>query len=554
MKPAILYGAKSTADKNASIPTQLREGRELAEQESLAVAGEFSDEKASAYSGDRGPELVTAKAEAERLAAEHGECHLIIQHSDRLARGDGIQAAHLVEYALWAIKCGVKIRSIQDPGTFADLLYAVVTGQRNHEDSRRKSAAVKAGMERRRLKGLHNGGPRPYGLRLDGGLLVPMPTEVPILRAMFIDYAAGKSLTAISRKLNEDRVPPRRGRLWRGSTISGILQNPVYVGELSHDGGRLPGEHDALVDRSLWEDVQTLLASRQSRGRGRPSAGKHLFRKGMMRCGNCGEAIVPRTNGGYEMYYCNGRSKMGVAFCDLPHLRRAVIDSAVFSYFEQVGLDIDATREQLAEARGEKLSEIRALVVHAEAEKQKAEERLERVRRDYVEGDLTAADWNVFRDELEGQLQGASAAVDQLTERLSSVEAWGELADAERDTLQRLADLRCAVAGEVDDAATIEAVRPALSKLFAHFTIRRVEPGVRVHAELAWQGNENDLIIEPEVREQAIVGYSDLRPIFRREPVYGGTGTNEESPSPTLDCRTLFGPILIPAGTARKRG
>jgi DNA invertase Pin-like site-specific DNA recombinase len=528
--PAVLYGAKSTLDKHLSIPTQLREGRELAEAEARTVAFEFSDEKASAYSGDRGRGLAAAKAEAERLAAEHGECHLIIQHSDRLARGDGIQAAHLVEYALWAIKCGVKIRSIQDPGTFADLLYAVVTGQRNHEDSRRKSAAVKAGMERRRLKGLHNGGPRPYGLRLADGHLVPMDSEVPILRAMFTDYAAGKSLTAISRRLNTDGVPPRRGRLWRSSTISQILQNPVYIGEISHGGERLPGEHEALVDRALWEDVQMLLESRQSRGRGRPSAGKHLFRKGMMRCGNCGEAIVPRTNGGYEMYYCNGRSKMGVEFCNLPHLRRAVVDSAVFSHFEQVGLDVEATREQLADARGEKLAELRALAAHAEAEKQKAEERLERVRRDYVEGDLTATDWNGFRDELEGQLQGASAAVDQLTERLASVEAWGELADAERDTLQHLADLRRAVAGESDAVVIVEAVRPVFSKLFAHFTISRVEPGVRVHAELAWQGTEHDLIIEPVVREQAVLGYSDLRPIFRREAVYSGTGTNEESP------------------------
>lgn len=473
---------------------------------------------------------------AERLAAEHGECHLIVQHSDRLARGDGIQAAHLVEYALWALKSGVKIRSLQDPGTFEhdDLIYAVLTGHRNHEDSRRKSAAVRSGMERRRRKGLHNGGPRPFGYRREGerenSRLVEHPEEAPMLRRLFGEAAKGKSITAIARALNEDGIPPRRGRMWRGATIGQILRNPVYLGYITHGGEMIEGEHDAILERRLWDEVQTILDARPSRGRGRPTAGKHLFRKGMLRCGNCGEAIVPRTNGGYEMYYCNGRSKMGVEFCDLPHLRRAVIDSAVFSYFEQVGLDIDATRRQIADARDGKLVELRALAAQAEGEKHRAEERIDRVRRDYMDGEITATDWNMFKDDLGAQLEASTAAVDQITERLEAVEAWGEIADAEQDMLEGLAELKRAVAGEIADASSIEAVRPALAKLFKHFTIHQVKPGRRVHAELAWQGRDQDLVIEPTIREQAVEGYSDLRPIFRREPVYGAASTNDESP------------------------
>ena len=54
---AVLYAAKSTEDKRGSIPTQLDDGRKLAEAEGLEVVAEYSDEAASAYSGDRGPEL-----------------------------------------------------------------------------------------------------------------------------------------------------------------------------------------------------------------------------------------------------------------------------------------------------------------------------------------------------------------------------------------------------------------------------------------------------------------------------------------------------------------
>mgnify|MGYP000973375565 CR=1 FL=1 len=93
---AILYAAKSTADVKGSIAAQLQDGRELAAAEDLQVAGEFFDESASAYSGDRGPELAAAQRLAEQIALEDGEAHFVVQHSDRLARGDGVRGEPVV--------------------------------------------------------------------------------------------------------------------------------------------------------------------------------------------------------------------------------------------------------------------------------------------------------------------------------------------------------------------------------------------------------------------------------------------------------------------------
>src|SRR3954451_17425020 len=103
----VIYAAKSTEDRHGSIPTQLEDCRALAERDGLEVVGEYSDEAASAFKGDRGPGLARAVAHAEREG-----CALIVQHSDRLARGDARRARHLVEYALWAIKAGVTIHSV----------------------------------------------------------------------------------------------------------------------------------------------------------------------------------------------------------------------------------------------------------------------------------------------------------------------------------------------------------------------------------------------------------------------------------------------------------
>lgn len=65
-----------------------------------------------------------------------------MQHSDRLARGDGINARHLIQLVFWAGQNGVTLRSVQDDSTFAHDLMAFVMGFRNTEDSKRKGEAV----------------------------------------------------------------------------------------------------------------------------------------------------------------------------------------------------------------------------------------------------------------------------------------------------------------------------------------------------------------------------------------------------------------------------
>jgi resolvase-like protein len=99
VKKAIVYAAKSTADPRGSIPTQLQDGRAMAIREAWEIDGEYADESASVWSGDRGPQLAAAIAHAERFAP----CILVVQHSDRLARGDGLKARHLGELYFWAL-------------------------------------------------------------------------------------------------------------------------------------------------------------------------------------------------------------------------------------------------------------------------------------------------------------------------------------------------------------------------------------------------------------------------------------------------------------------
>lgn len=258
---AVLYAAKSTEDKRGSIPGQLEECRNFAAELGLTVAAEYSEQDVSAYKGNRGPQLAEALRHVEEIGGT-----LIAQHSDRLARGDGRTARHLVEIALWAMRAGVSIRCIQDPSTFENLILATVMGERNMEDSRRKGAAISAGMARRRAKGRKVGG-SVYGYRStrnadDELTLVEVPDQAEVMRRIYAEYLSGATLFRIARTLNDEGIPTLRGKRWRPEVIGVMIDRPIYAGLIQDGTELIEGEHEGLIDRETWEAARALRRQR----------------------------------------------------------------------------------------------------------------------------------------------------------------------------------------------------------------------------------------------------------------------------------------------------
>jgi DNA invertase Pin-like site-specific DNA recombinase len=518
---AILYAAKSTKDEKGSIATQLGDAEAAALAEGRAIAGSYEDENESAYHGNRGPELEAALDHAERIGAE-----LWVQHSDRLARGDGVKARHLVQLVFEAKARGIRLRSVEDDASLENVVMAAVMGERNTEDSRRKAAATKAGMDRKRQRGEYIGH-RPYGYKWerdekDDRQIVPDPDQAPIIRRIFKEYLAGQSQKAIARNLTRDKVPTSRGGTrWYSGTIRQILARPLYAGWIPDGkGGVLEGIHEPMISREEWNQVEDLRkAKARGPGRGRPVAGRHLFRGGFLRCGACGGALIPRTmpnraSPPSEIYLCFTRH------CDLDEcsqgpIRRVEIDGAVLAYFEQVGLDLDATRDELAAAMDRKIEETRALLRAAQKDAATAADRLARVKSDYLNGDLTAAEWRELRAELEPSTAAASAEVERLTEQLHSHECDGAAEVAEREVYELLRQIRETVTGSAADAAGAEAVSATLLRLFDHFTYHVGIPE-RANVELI----DAQSWIEPTIRPDAIQrGGDEDFPLPSREPL-----------------------------------
>ena len=511
-----------------STAEQAEEGLSLGEQERrIRAHADAQGWQLVAVYADRGVKgsvpLGERPAGAQALAAG-GEAidRLVVLKLDRLGRS----APDLLSVIGRLTACGCHVVSISEAIDTATatgrLLRTVLAGVAEFERDRISERVRDVGRARA-AAGRAHGGLRPYGYRFadDGSGLVVVEAEAAIVRRIFSEYLSGRSQLAIARDLARDGVATARGGSWHQGTVRGILANPIHAGMVEHDGELFAGRHEPIVDRRTWERANAMRkASARTQGPGRPPAGRHLFRKGMLRC-ECGAAMVPRTQRNrrsdpYEIYLCYGRHQ-DPASCDVPLVRRAQVDSAVYRYFEQVGLDVEATRAQLAASRSHKLAELAALGAAAEEEAQRAADRLSRVRRHYQDGKIEPDDWAEQRSQLEAERTAAEAERARLLRQEDEAKAWGELRDVESETLHRLSEIRAAIAGEIQDASGIEAVRAALARIFECFVIRRRVKGV--HVELAWLG-EDDLVIEPVVKEQFIEGYSEnLRPLVRREPL-----------------------------------
>lgn len=232
----------------------------------------------------------------------------------------------------------------------------------------------------------------------------------------------------------------------------------------------------------------------------------------------------------YDYYECGGRPEG----CEAGTVRRDPLDETVLAYFAQVGFDVEATRDGALAARERRLAQIEDLRAGAEEEVEDARARLASVKGDYLDGELTAAEWRELRSELEPEVEAAESQVGRPRGQVDSVRLRAALSAAKEDALDQLARLRTAIAGEVCGGGDLDAVRAVLRRLFARFLF---------HPEKPRPGDAHLLVgghywIEPQLREETLTEYGDwLRSLLRAERPRG----DEEDRSPY---RHLFGPIV----------
>lgn len=509
---AVIYAAKSTDDPRGSIATQLADARGFAEREGLTVAEAYDDEAASAYHGNRGDGLARAREHAAELAAEHGSASLVVQHTDRLARGDGVAAQHLVEVLLWARKSGVRIRSVQDDSTGENVLMAAMMGERNHEDSKRKALATAAGRRRAAERGEWCGNV-PDGYRIDRtveGAVVARriefdPERVEVYGCLWGLALEGATVNAVVREMDARgylTAPHKaRPRSFGATRVDQVLRNPFYAGVFVYEGNEVAtGRWPRYVER---EDFERLRRERAGRTRHRPQPtgrppGGILAR--LARCGACGGTAVlqcghKRVDGTRPRRYVCATHMHRPHACDAKPWDADVAERTLLAHLDDVLADHSSWESSLTAGRTTERRRLRREVERAAKDVAEADRAIELLT-DRYDAAVVANDM----DEMElasRALARRRTTIERakLRER-AATDALAAVGDAKDDDPIRavLEALNGALAGAEGDVKRVNAV---LRDYLESVTLRHVEAGVQIGAVLSGERVAERLVHEP---------------------------------------------------------
>ncbi len=227
-----------------------------------------------------------------------------------------------------------------------------------------------------RRKGKWAGG-RPilgYDIDRSGPHLVVNDKEAKQVRAIFELYLKKESLLKTVAELDRrgwhtKRWTSRKGIVHGGvpfnkCRVSNILANVAYIGKVRHYEHVYEGEHDAIIDKDVFDRVQRLLRENARTG-GTHARNKHgALLKGLLYCGPCGLAMghtyTKKNNSTmYRYYICGQAQKRGWHSCPSRSLPAPEIERFVVERIRCIGRDASLLAETLAQAREQEESLIR---------------------------------------------------------------------------------------------------------------------------------------------------------------------------------------------------
>ena len=132
--------------------------------------------------------------------------------------------------------------------------------------------------------------------------LIPIESEIKVVREIFNAFLAGEGKNSICRKLNADKTFGQ----WTTSRLNLLLNNPKYAGMMPNSQNELipcPAIEKTAIEFDSWQKVQLL--QRMYAPRKEKACGRLYLLSGLVRCGYCGSIMKPQANrsGRADKYY-----------------------------------------------------------------------------------------------------------------------------------------------------------------------------------------------------------------------------------------------------------
>ncbi len=183
-----------------------------------------------------------------------------------------------------------------------------------------------------RKKGMWMGGWTPLGYEVRDRKLLIHKEDAERVRSIFKRFVQLKSATLLARELVVARATNRYRQLLDKGVLYRILNNRVYIGDAVHKGVSYPGEHQAIIDRKLWDQVHAILKQSPRRRAACARAQTPALLKGLL-FGPDGAAMSPthtrKAGRLYRYYISQSVMKQGANACPVRQIPAAEIERII---------------------------------------------------------------------------------------------------------------------------------------------------------------------------------------------------------------------------------
>ncbi len=380
------------AEKNNSIPSQIRLLHEYALKYNMEVVKEYVDEGESALSINRPAFLEMIAETKKKFPPFQG---ILVWKLSRFARN----RQDSITYKSMLKKRDIEIISISEPiddtpqGQLMEGMIEVI----DEFYSAVLAQETLRGMAENARKGYRNGGFPIYGyknVRIFDEKRNPKTkyevngAEAKVVKLIFELYAKGNGLKNIVMELARRAIKPRSGSYWSKSTVANILRNEPYIGWTVFNKrdkkttGRqfkpkdewiiIKNTHEPIISEELFNRVQKLIEERQPKNTPAQVTASQYLLSGLMRCGKCSGAYGVTGYGRqrkYAYYNCINYSKKGKKVCPGRRLRADELDQEIIERVRKLVFsdenmrklldDINAATKSLRIDYGRKITDLK---------------------------------------------------------------------------------------------------------------------------------------------------------------------------------------------------
>lgn len=336
------------------------------------------------------------------------------------------------------------IDSYLNPDSISNLIVPI-TNVINDNFCYQTSKKIRQVFDMKRRNGEFIGGFAAYGYTKnpkDKNALIVDEEAAEIVKNIYEWFLDGMSKNAIVHNLNDRGIlcpseykkskglnyqnPSGSERpLWSSKTVSDILKNRLYVGDMVqgrqrvksykiHTQEQVPenewyiveNTHEPIIERPILEKVQELL-KRDTRTA--PQKKKLYLFSGFLRCADCGKAMSRSQVKGTVYYFCRTYKDQSKTACTKHSVKHNRLEAAVlYAIQQQVYLAVHYanTLEYISTAPLQKSQSIRieTLIDAKEKERSKIMRYKQSIYQDWKDGEITHSDYRHMSEDYERQI------------------------------------------------------------------------------------------------------------------------------------------------------